>query len=76
MRKGLPTFATLLVLTLCLAPAARAADPPKDTDAKDKKPDVAADINKPRADARTSGWGMILKMGTLSAQACSAGQGG
>ncbi len=46
MRKWLPTFATLLFFSL--TPAARAADPPKD-----KKPDVAADINKPRADART-----------------------
>jgi len=53
MRKWLPTFATLLFLTLSPAPAARAADPPKDADKKDKKPDVAADINKPRADART-----------------------
>ena len=46
MRKGLATLATLL--SFCLTPGARAADPPKD-----KKPDVAADINKPRADART-----------------------
>ena len=56
MRKRLPTFATLLLLAvlsfLSPAPAARAADPPKEG-AKDKKPDVAADINKPRADART-----------------------
>ena len=56
MRKWLPTFATLLLLAvlsfLSPAPAALAADPPKEG-AKDKKPDIAADINKPRADART-----------------------
>ncbi len=59
MRKRLPTFAAILSLTVLFtlspAPAARAADPPKEEakDKKDKKPDVAADINKPRADART-----------------------
>ncbi len=56
MRKRLPTFAAILSLTVLFtlspAPAARAADPPKEG-AQDKKPDVAADINKPRADART-----------------------
>src|SRR5215471_5047001 len=51
MRKWLPTFATLLVLTALPPPAVRAADPPKE-ESKPKKPDVAADINKPRADAR------------------------
>jgi Tol biopolymer transport system component/imidazolonepropionase-like amidohydrolase len=44
------TFATLLLLIT--ASTARAADPPKD-ESKPKKPDVAAEINKPRADART-----------------------
>jgi Tol biopolymer transport system component/imidazolonepropionase-like amidohydrolase len=38
-----------LGLALALSRAAAAADPPKDDD---KKPDPAADINKPRADAR------------------------
>jgi Tol biopolymer transport system component/imidazolonepropionase-like amidohydrolase len=49
MRKRLLTVATFLLLVT--APAARAADPPKE-EGKAKKPDVAADINKPRADAR------------------------
>ena len=49
MRKPVLTLWTLIGLGL--AGLALAADPPKD-DAKDKKPDPAADINKPRADAR------------------------
>jgi len=53
MRKWLPTFATLVFLSvLSPAPAGRAQDPPKE-ETKEKKPDVAADINKPRADARS-----------------------
>ncbi len=53
MRKRLLTVWTLLCLALGPghAPPAFAADPPKE-EAKDKKPDPAADINKPRADAR------------------------
>src|ERR1700730_18441370 len=49
MRRSLLAFATLAALAL--APCARASDPPRE-EPKDKKPDVAADINKPRADAR------------------------
>ena len=51
MRPRLFGFRELLALGLALAlsRAAAAADPPKDDD---KKPDPAADINKPRADAR------------------------
>ena len=51
MRQRLLTFSTLATLLFLLTPPARAADPPKEQ-SKDKKPDVAADINKPRADAR------------------------
>jgi len=50
MRQRLLIFATLLLSMT--TPAARAADPPKE-ESKSKKPDIAADINKPRADART-----------------------
>jgi Tol biopolymer transport system component/imidazolonepropionase-like amidohydrolase len=49
MRNRLLSFLTLSALTL--AGPALASDPPKD-EAKEKRPDVAADINKPRADAR------------------------
>jgi Tol biopolymer transport system component/imidazolonepropionase-like amidohydrolase len=49
MRRPLLVLATLAAVAL--APRAHASDPPKD-EPKDKKPDVAADINKPRADAR------------------------
>ncbi len=49
MRKPVLTLWTLFGLGL--AGLVFAADPPKD-EAKDKKPDPAADINKPRADAR------------------------
>ena len=52
MRKPLPSSRDAPRLLLAARPAARAADPPKDE--KDKKPDPAADINKPRADARSS----------------------
>ncbi len=49
MRKALHIALTLATLTLAAAaPAAAPAKP----GAKEKKPDVAADINKPRADAR------------------------
>ncbi len=52
MRQPLPTLRVLAGIGIALAAAAAAfaADPPK-ADA-DKKPDPAADINKPRADAR------------------------
>ena len=50
MRKRLLPLWTLLGLGLGLAALGLAADPPKE-DAK-KEPDPAADINKPRADAR------------------------
>jgi hypothetical protein len=46
MRKPVLTLWTLMGLGL--AGLAFAADPPKE-DAKDKKPDPASDINKPRA---------------------------
>ena len=49
MRNWLLTFAKFAAFAL--APSARAADPQKE-EPKEKKPDIAADINKPRADAR------------------------
>src|SRR5215468_9162099 len=50
MRQPLPLLRVLVGIGLALGSAAAfAADPPK---GDDKKPDPAADINKPRADAR------------------------
>ncbi len=49
MCKALSALSTPMLLALAIP--VFAADPPK-TESQDKKPDVAAEINKPRADAR------------------------